>query len=148
MYFVWLLPFSIFILRLSVLKHISIVCSLLLLSRINDVTVRLSVHLGMDIWDVSRLLLFGITASRGCFVFICLSFLAYRNALSVLLSFFLDSVSSCWGHGHLVWCMTVSLLVIWVLVWDRIGLSGEEGKVRGKLRHQGVSNYLWQGWKF
>lgn len=60
MYFVWLLPLSIFILRLSVLKHISIVCSLLLLSGINDVTVRSSIHLGMDIWDVSRLLLFQI----------------------------------------------------------------------------------------
>lgn len=66
--------------------------------------------------------------------------MAYRNALSVLLSFFLHSVSSCWGYGHLVWCMTVSLPVIWVLVWDRVGLSGEEGKVRGKLRHQAVDD--------
>lgn len=92
MYFVWLLPLSIFILRLSVLKHISIVCSFLLLSRINDVTIRSSIHLGIDIWYVSRLLLFQIQLLKiALSLSVYLSWLIGMPCLSFCLSLCIQS---------------------------------------------------------
>lgn len=54
--------------------------------------------------------------------------------MSFLLSSFLDSVSSCWCPGHLVWGMAVGLPVICILVWESRGRTGQEDNVPGQPR--------------